>query len=496
MKITADNPIRKNYRGFTLVELLIVIAILAVLAAAVVIVLNPAELLAQARDGQRSSDMKTVGDALAMLVVDNPSANLGTQKTVYLSIPSASAPSCDIAGLPSLPSGWSYNCAAPQSLTNVNGTGWLPIDFTTVKGGSPIPALPTDPTNNGSFFYSYTPGAASMYSVSSKIESVRHRQQNQSGIFTTNFASGSNPQLSSIYSGGDWIRVPGDSAYNTQDFWVMKYEAKCVDAGGNPLYVPTEGTYQTYYDSSAPCVAGSNRYIASVKDGYPITRVSHNTAKTYCASIGAHLLTNEEYMTIVKNAEKQGDNWIGGSVGSNKLYRGHTDNAPASALIASLDSNAYAGTGNTAGSEQRRTAVLSSGETIWDISGNVWEHVMRTPADTQTAILTPSCDSGSGWQWCNYGTATTPYVSAWTADVARDYIGASNAAWDANNQNTGRVYTNSGASGGTVFLRGGRWADGTGAGLFAASMDLLGRFVERRCWVSLCPVLVKQAWPE
>ncbi|MDD4819148.1 MAG: prepilin-type N-terminal cleavage/methylation domain-containing protein, partial [Candidatus Colwellbacteria bacterium] len=35
--------------AFTLVELLIVIAILAVLAAAVVIVLNPAELLAQAR---------------------------------------------------------------------------------------------------------------------------------------------------------------------------------------------------------------------------------------------------------------------------------------------------------------------------------------------------------------------------------------------------------------------------------------------------------------
>ncbi|MDD4931154.1 MAG: prepilin-type N-terminal cleavage/methylation domain-containing protein, partial [Candidatus Colwellbacteria bacterium] len=46
-----------SIKSFTLVELLIVIAILAVLAAAVVVVLNPAELLAQARDSQRSTDL-------------------------------------------------------------------------------------------------------------------------------------------------------------------------------------------------------------------------------------------------------------------------------------------------------------------------------------------------------------------------------------------------------------------------------------------------------
>jgi prepilin-type N-terminal cleavage/methylation domain-containing protein len=40
-------------KGFTLIELLIVIAILAILATAVVLVLNPAQILAQARDAQR-----------------------------------------------------------------------------------------------------------------------------------------------------------------------------------------------------------------------------------------------------------------------------------------------------------------------------------------------------------------------------------------------------------------------------------------------------------
>lgn len=248
----------------------------------------------------------------------------------------------------------------------------------------------------------------------------------------------------------------------------MKYEAKCVDLSGTPLTSPTESTYQTYYNSSLPCTSANNRSISSLKEGYPITRISHDTAKAYCLSLGAHLLTNEEYMTIARNAEGVSENWSGG-----KLYRGHTDSVPYGALTASSDNNGYAGTGQTSG-EQRRTMTLSNGEVIWDISGNVYEHVMRTSSDIQTTIATPSCDSGTGWQWCNYGTAVSPYVSAWTADVPQAYVGPSNPSHDATSQNTGRVYTNSGASGGTVFRRGGDWNGGTYAGLFAARLDWSG----------------------
>ncbi|MCK9187118.1 MAG: prepilin-type N-terminal cleavage/methylation domain-containing protein, partial [Candidatus Colwellbacteria bacterium] len=73
---------KQNLGGFTLVELLIVIAILAVLAAAVVIVLNPAELLAQARDSQRITDMKTLKDSIDIWVVDNPNVSMGISQTV------------------------------------------------------------------------------------------------------------------------------------------------------------------------------------------------------------------------------------------------------------------------------------------------------------------------------------------------------------------------------------------------------------------------------
>ncbi|MFA6495289.1 MAG: type II secretion system protein, partial [Candidatus Paceibacterota bacterium] len=46
---TSAMPIGRQASSFTLIELLIVIGILAILVAAIVITLNPAQLLAQAR---------------------------------------------------------------------------------------------------------------------------------------------------------------------------------------------------------------------------------------------------------------------------------------------------------------------------------------------------------------------------------------------------------------------------------------------------------------
>jgi len=51
-------------KGFTLVELLIVIAIIGVLAVVVLVAINPAEKLRQARDSGRKSDISQIATAL------------------------------------------------------------------------------------------------------------------------------------------------------------------------------------------------------------------------------------------------------------------------------------------------------------------------------------------------------------------------------------------------------------------------------------------------
>lgn len=51
-------------KGFTLIELLIVIAILGVLAAAVLVAINPAERLAEAKDSQRITAIGQLGNAM------------------------------------------------------------------------------------------------------------------------------------------------------------------------------------------------------------------------------------------------------------------------------------------------------------------------------------------------------------------------------------------------------------------------------------------------
>ena len=64
------NTNTKTVKGFTLIELLVVIGILAVLSVVIILTLNPAELLKQARDSTRISDLSTVRTAISLYQVD------------------------------------------------------------------------------------------------------------------------------------------------------------------------------------------------------------------------------------------------------------------------------------------------------------------------------------------------------------------------------------------------------------------------------------------
>lgn len=146
-------------KGFTLLELLIVIAIIAILSAILIFILNPAQTLRKARDSQRISDFATVNSAIGLYVTTVSSPALCTSpvslttSSIYVSVPSGTTPATGGA----LPTGCAWASAGdslvfPASLTAaaaVNGTGWIPVNFTAIPDGSPIGSLPQDPSLSG-----------------------------------------------------------------------------------------------------------------------------------------------------------------------------------------------------------------------------------------------------------------------------------------------------------------------------------------------------------
>lgn len=173
-------------KGFTLIELLVVIAILAVLVTAIVVILNPAELLKQARDSTRLSDTKSLVKAIDLFFADGQTWSTAAHNcTVGIVSPM-------ITTLPT--------ACVTNALTNITGTGWIPLNFTALSTGSPLSSLPLDPVNNATYYYAFKSTTAMTFEINANMES-------------TKFSSGSNNVEINSKDGGNnagWYEVGND----------------------------------------------------------------------------------------------------------------------------------------------------------------------------------------------------------------------------------------------------------------------------------------------
>lgn len=170
-------------RGFTLLELLIVIAMLAILAVVIILIINPAETLRRGRDSQRLSDLSTLKSALALYLLRAPNPDLdgvgdptGTcGSTIWIARGNGSAiTDGSVFGRTPDSSGGGTSAA-------IDGNGWIPVDFTEIPEGSPLAALPMDPNysvadvssvSSSDFFYAYSCNADNTFELTANMESA------------------------------------------------------------------------------------------------------------------------------------------------------------------------------------------------------------------------------------------------------------------------------------------------------------------------------------
>lgn len=161
-------------KGFTLIELLVVISIMAVLSVTVILTLNPADLLRQARDSTRLSDLTTLNRAISIAQASTLSGSLGSSTILYLSTPDSTS-TCANLGLTPLSGGMAYRCVSAASSTRIDGTGWMPLNFSSGSNAEVISRLPVDPVNSvASGFYYQFQSATSTWKLSAKLESTKY----------------------------------------------------------------------------------------------------------------------------------------------------------------------------------------------------------------------------------------------------------------------------------------------------------------------------------
>ena len=120
----------RNQKGFTLIEILLVVAAIAILAGIVIVAINPAKQLGDTRNASRNSAVNTVLNGVTQYAVDNNGilpAGITITPTEICSSAVATSSCTGLVDLSVLTAGGKYITAIPDEpqKTNPNGAGYM-----------------------------------------------------------------------------------------------------------------------------------------------------------------------------------------------------------------------------------------------------------------------------------------------------------------------------------------------------------------------------------
>lgn len=186
------------------------------------------------------------------------------------------------------------------------------------------------------------------------------------------------------------------------------------------------------------CTKGENDTAAVNANDAPWVRVNYHKAREACEKAGYALITEKQWLAIACDASQQDANWTKGKVGEGKLFRG---------IRKGTLSRAQPGSYEPTDPKERRWLVLSNGERICDLNGNVWQWIFDDVQGDEAGLTTIiKADSVS--------LTTAPYPSekkgmGWLPDSECDWYG-------------------------DALVRGGCWISGVNAGAFSLSIGWPG----------------------
>src|SRR4051812_19182983 len=121
---------KQNQSGFTLLEVLLVVAIIAILAGIVIIAINPGKNLGDTRNSQRSADVNTIINGVYQYSLDNNGTLPASITTTATEVCATGAAACTgLVDLASLSTAGKYLVSIPKdpqcaTTCATNGTGY------------------------------------------------------------------------------------------------------------------------------------------------------------------------------------------------------------------------------------------------------------------------------------------------------------------------------------------------------------------------------------